>query len=1092
MIIKNFKKHARLLNLVLLAVVSFFFYLTSVYADEYNGGGSHRIGCKRTDPNCVCQQSSSQLCLWDTKNHVILEVSLYYFPKATGLSGGVKIKKSLLYAKGNYTIAEYKSFFEGKTIYPLPSYFPTSTIGGISAPAKKYFYDDKDNFRKVFELITGKSLAEDKKKNNDNVLLNWMENYCKTNGYGDNLSECHKTIGGNKGFRIVIQPILTGLYGDDDLVRMGTVKNIYSKYNIWNTSDDTIIGTSSAMYLDEKDLGFSIGQEKTQPSKSEVGKDTSGYGLNMFTWPVEPKKVCNPDVDGIKKCCDDNDIANATDANNLDKTKVTRPMTQTELNNAKCNSVCNPDVDGVKKCCKKNGIKFQTDANNHDKTKVTRVMTQTELNDNDCNSVCNPDVDGVKICCDANSIKLQTDANNYDKTKVTRVMTQTELDYAGCNPASICSYKINTKIPTICDNGVSGLVSDSASWKCVFTSTRAGNDSTVRNHYVFSSFSNKYCSVYCKEEIEYQFPGKGAYALAGTYFVLSSYSGLQSIGPITYSGTSTCRVTDAMNSENGTINVSQFVSDFNAANYAVLAAYDRWQYGELQNEVISAGTSRSWSSTCTDSWCVDWDTKEICIPIGKTKYCYDYTYCSDTDSCSEYRSGSYWTYSNKYYYGSTFSSSTGISDGSCGCNSRCGSSCTPKVSLKDTASLRSAYISAVNYRTSLLEELKKCNNFYKTYKEFKPNLTFTYDDVLYKNTYTLKATGSANSSTEYFKTGTSGGSKNASELSYSNYVRSDANSEGSTYQTDSSLVRGYSSTINYYDCGFSVTKRGCTAINQYSYPTNAWYEQVTERNYTYTLPDGINKYVDKPSGFSSNTPTSNYDYIPFSNLPIHFSTKPGNYNYTITTTSYGPGNKFNSYIIGNTNFNRVSYHTDNEYSCIYRVNPEKTIICVENSTDPSCDINEGGTDLIFRQVSLYYPFPGQNATTVNQRNAGYNWSVASGSDAINKFIYNNRGVSYYDLYKLQPMYEITLTPALMRKIKAYNDTQNSTNAWYYRGTAKEIYTTVGYSDFSLDCKTNADGSKSSRCTSSVIRSWGVRGCAISGSGYYRCGNTVAW
>ena len=998
MMIQGFKKYAKILKLISLAIVAISFCVTNVYADDWNGSG-----VTYQSSGGSCNQSDSQLCLWDNKNHVLLKVSLYYFTGKTGLNGGIELGYEIYGRGGNY--ASYAGYFAGKTLRTLSSDFGANNMNeGISSKARQYFYNTTANFYTLFKYITGVSGV-----NTQTELQNWMLNYCQTRGYGNTLSDCHQTIGGNKGFRIVIQPIITGIYGSTDKVKVATVKTMFKNYDIWN-SDSTVKAASAYMYLNEKDLGFSIASSAGSTDRSTVSSDTSGYGLNMFTWP------------GV-------------------------------------DSPCNPSVQGVKTCCSLYGIKNATDAANHDTSKVTSPMSQAALNSAGCNGTIGDD-----------------DDDDDDDT-----CTNT--------------YKITKTVPSTCENGVSGVVSDSASWKCVFTSTLASRDTTVRNNYVFSSFSNKYCSVYCKEKIEYQLPGTGAYADAGRYFVISSYSGLQNIGPIRYTGTSTCRVTNARNSENGTINVSQFVSDFNNANYAVLVAYDRWQYAELQNEVINAGTSRSWSSTCSDTWCVDWDTREKCTGTGKKKTCTTETYCADYDSCSEYRSGTYWTYNNKYYSGSTFSSSTGISNGSCGCNSRCGSSCTPKASLKDTASLKSAYQAAVNYRTSLLEELKKCNNFYKTYNEFKPNLTFAYEDVLYKNTYTLKATGTATSSTDYFKTGTSGGSKNSSVLSYSNSVSSDANNEGSNYRTNSTSVRGYSSLINYYDCGYSVTKRGCTAVSQYSYPTNAWFEQVTKRTYNYTLPDGINNYVDKPSGFSSSTPTASYDYIPFSNLPIHFSTKPGDYKYTITTTTYGPGNKFNSYIIGNTNFNRVSYHEDNKYNCTYKIDSKKTIICVANSTDPSCDTGDddgSGTDLIYRQISLYYPFPGQNATTSNLRTPGKNWASASGSDAISKFIYNNRGVSYYELYNLQPMYEVTLTPALMRKIKEYNQAQNNTKQWYYRGTAKQIYTSVGYSDFSLDCKSSADGSKSSKCTSPIIRSWGVRGCAISGSGYSRCGNTVAW
>lgn len=289
-----------------------------------------------------------------------------------------------------------------------------------------------------------------------------------------------------------------------------------------------------------------------------------------------------------------------------------------------------------------------------------------------------------------------------------------------------------------------------------------------------------------------------------------------------------------------------------------------------------------------------------------------------------------------------------------------------------------------------------------------------------------------------------------------------------------------------------MTKTKCAAIGYYLYPANKWFEQTTTRTYSYSLPDNVKQFVNKPSGQSTDTKISeNYDYIPFSNLPVHYSTILGSYKHTITTTSFGNNNKFNKFIIAGAAFNSVSYKANTKYECTYKVACEKTIICGKNTCDDSCG-DPKGTDLIFRLISLYYPFPGQNATTTNVRESGENCKLYYGNDVVSKFIYNNRGVSYYEIYKLQPMYEITLTPALMREIKNYNNQQNDVKSIYYAGTKKEISASSSYSDFTLKCKTNSDGSKSKNCTSSIIRTWGVKGCAISGSGYTNCGNTVAW
>ena len=76
MIILKSKKYKKILSFISLTIVAIFFCVVNVYADEYNGSGTASVGCKGQS-NCFCNQGSSQLCIWDVKNHVILEVALY-------------------------------------------------------------------------------------------------------------------------------------------------------------------------------------------------------------------------------------------------------------------------------------------------------------------------------------------------------------------------------------------------------------------------------------------------------------------------------------------------------------------------------------------------------------------------------------------------------------------------------------------------------------------------------------------------------------------------------------------------------------------------------------------------------------------------------------------------------------------------------------------------------------------------------------------------------------------------------------------------------------------------------------------------------
>lgn len=681
------------------------------------------------------------------------------------------------------------------------------------------------------------------------------------------------------------------------------------------------------------------------------------------------------------------------------------------------------------------------------------------------------------------------------------------LNYPTCavtpTTAPVCDYELEVKVPTACATTKSGKVSDKAEWGCIFKSDSRSNDTTVQTNYKISGFSNDYCTIYCQEEINYNMPGSGTTVTAGSWFELGSYSGDGVLGPVSYQGIKTCRPTDKAQSDKGEINLEQFLKDLAQVEKDIIVAWDKWQYAELQQEVINNATAHSWSATCTDSWCTDRDPCPTEKNPGKT--C-----CVAHDSCSEYKTGTYYTYVNKTYYGSTSgytAKNTGFSDGSCRCTSRCGKHCDAKEST-DTAGPRRTYMNLLETRDKMIEQIRKCSSFYDEYNEFKPTVDFYYKDSIYEQTVTLVGEGDATSKSNYFKFGNAASSPSVgtSGLTASHSVN-DESTGSPSYKADGTVNKGYTKSYvdpnfgaGIWNCGTSVTKAKCTARKTLIYPENKWWEQKTTRTYTFTLPDGLNYYIDKPSGYSSDTATTNYTYIGKSNLPVHYSTNPGTYDYKVMVTSFGSSDKFTKYVINGSPFNRVNYKKDTTYQCNYTVECQKTIVCTPSSCDPSCDrprTGPSGTDLIYRTISLYYPFPGENATTTSLRAPGWNWQTSMSYDPVTSYIYQNRGVDYYEVYRLDPMYEVNLTPSLMRKIREYNDQQERATGTFYTGSnvqaGKSISGKLGYSDFTLTCKTDSSGSKSSECTSAVIRSWGVKGCAIRGSsGYSNCGSTVAW
>ena len=129
-----------------------------------------------------------------------------------------------------------------------------------------------------------------------------------------------------------------------------------------------------------------------------------------------------------------------------------------------------------------------------------------------------------------------------------------------------------------------------------------------------------------------------------------------------------------------------------------------------------------------------------------------------------------------------------------------------------------------------------------------------------------------------------------------------------------------------------------------------------------------------------------------------------------------------------------SIETPDEYSCEFDVfNP---YIC----TNLSCD-EDGKINLIYRQISLENPFP--NSGNTGLREMGPNWS----KELVDSIITNNRDVETNEVYNLEPLYTITLTPQMISRIR--ND-----------------YDNISLNDFNLSC--DKDGQY---CISSFVHNY---------------------
>ena len=711
------------------------------------------------------------------------------------------------------------------------------------------------------------------------------------------------------------------------------------------------------------------------------------------------------------------------------------------------------------------------------------------------------------------------------------------------SPPSTCDYYINTegsvesakaKIVTNCAaGGNSGVIKDVATWDCVFQSL-SSNKLTDRRHYYLDELAeNPYCQVYCMETLEYDFPNAGTTVRAGSWFTLGAYSGYQINGPIKYTGTTKCRTTGADDTKTGQIDLEKFREDWDRLDKAVAEA--RTSY----NSALAYYHSCLDVSTSSCSSCCSSCPKN---PDGSGGGCCD----SRSGTRYSYEKKDYWKNSwyNQFGYSSNINGQTLTRQKSSCCDAchSCSTSCSHPSN--------SAYFSAVTARNTALAYLKQCNNFYRTYKEFDPalsgadSLQYNYGkttsgtlvEKYYTSSWNLEKDIDIESYTRYQSGGTanngtgtggirkswsvSSGDSDSVKMYQNGYLIGDRNN--TIFSADSN---GNKESINYTDCdyGWESPTTACTTKTD-DYPTNKWLEQTTIKTITYDLPSNIYYYIDLASGESSNSPlSSNYTYLGFSNLPVHYSTPSGNYAITINYSTFGTDNKFNDYIIGtgaNSFYRNGSkkYGKDIEYECTYQVLDDPSIICTPGTSDANCPEEAGGSDLIYRPISLHYPFPGEDGSI---RNPGQNWASywdSSSATTSLEYLYikNNRGVADYNVYRLDPMYEIKLTPAVMAIIKEYNKQQENKTASYYGG---QLSGTLGYSDFEMNCENDGEGGMSAKCKSRFLRTTlngKVAGCGIAnsrhieagvsyqngqfnmpmsytqGSAYNNCGNTVAW
>lgn len=274
-------------------------------------------------------------------------------------------------------------------------------------------------------------------------------------------------------------------------------------------------------------------------------------------------------------------------------------------------------------------------------------------------------------------------------------------------------------------------------------------------------------------------------------------------------------------------------------------------------------------------------------------------------------------------------------------------------------------------------------------------------------------------------------------------------------------------------CTLSGSTKLCSAVNstEYSEYWYDWFGRAYIAMYEYKLVDNFYRWVKIPSGESVSTkPTGDYlkynRYIEigYPNYPVHFATPAGDYeglNVRIKNVGY-KNYLYNEYQGAIREYNGslsdrdlTSTEQNNEllHDCYYHVTEGEpycpTVGCDEDEFDL------GSVRIIYRPISLENPFPARDG---DGRDTGSNWCIINNEDKtsdcsnenenVDKYILNNRNVVGSEVYNKEPMYQITLNPALIKQIREYN-----------KGT--------DYDDYNLYCS-GKDGEEGTECRSHFV------------------------
>ena len=190
-------------------------------------------------------------------------------------------------------------------------------------------------------------------------------------------------------------------------------------------------------------------------------------------------------------------------------------------------------------------------------------------------------------------------------------------------------------------------------------------------------------------------------------------------------------------------------------------------------------------------------------------------------------------------------------------------------------------------------------------------------------------------------------------------------------------------------------------------------------------------------------------------MPIDKYITPGRYKLYLSYSKLG------NIVNGSAHFDRLVSNIETDYMCPFIIKNSITgKECELDPTLPDCQNNNpekgdddmSGIDVIYRTIKLGDEQTAFPSIDGDGRTPGSNWNSEDGS-LVSNYITYNRGVEGEQVYTLTPLYKITLTPAIIKQIRSYNQAIND------------------YGDFNLVCEVDASGRATGRkCISNFIHS----------------------